>query len=59
MKDVYPKEWLDQLMQEYDWEKNDLDSNIEFIFYMLTNYTQLRKYLGLQKCAKCNKKGEK
>ena len=59
MKEVLPKEFLDNLMMEYNWKRNNLDSNIEFIFYMLQNYTKLRKHLGLQMCEKANKKGKK
>ena len=33
MKEVLPKEFLDNLMMEYNWKRNNLDSNIEFICY--------------------------
>lgn len=50
------KEYLDRLMIEYDWEKNTLDDNIEFIFFMLSQYAEYRKHLGLAKCSKKAKK---
>lgn len=37
------KEHLDQLMQEYDYNKNSVDDTLGFISYMFTLYENLEE----------------
>ena len=37
------KQYLDQLMREYYYEKNNIDATIEFLAVMYTEYRKIRK----------------
>lgn len=37
------KKNLDTLMQEYDYEKNDMEDTLDFLSFMFTMYSQVKE----------------